>query len=156
MTGRLTKASRPRPSRLSALLLPFCLTYLKLHLASSSLLLLPSLLSFVSCKWRKHIRGPCCYELYLVSSFSPSASVSYASSKVCIGGVAAGTACLVFPFDASRHISVEQAGASWEQNPCHVSAFLRLALPTFTRYPSSSFRFSPVPLPRFQPILLER
>lgn len=148
-------ASRPLPS---ALLLPFCLTYLKLHLASSSLppssFLLSSLLCLVNGENTSGV--PVIMSSTLSRLFSPSASFFYASSKVCSGGVAAGTACLVFPFDASRHISAEQAGASWEQHPCLVSALLRLALPTFSRYPFSSFRFSPVPLPRFQPILLER
>lgn len=50
-----------------------------------------------------------------------------------------------FPFDASQHISLEQASASWEQNSCLVSALFRLTLPTFTHYPFSSFCYSLCP-----------
>lgn len=95
----------------------------------------------------KHIRDPCCYELYLSSAavcrsvpphFYPSAC-----SRVCLARCATVVwqpgSFLSFPFDASRHISLEQASASWEQNSCLVSALLRLALPTFTHYPFSSF-----------------
>lgn len=89
----------------------------------------PSLsLSSFPCKWTN------------ASGIPVVMSCIFLSAAVCVWqGEAARRLPPFFPFDASWHIWLEQAGASWEQNSCLVSALLRLATPPHTHH------FSAVP-----------
>lgn len=157
----LTIASHLLPMCLSPLLLPFCLTYLTLHLA------LPHPFSFlfsVSCKWRNTSGIPVVMSsifsrLLFVVPFPltfPPPPLPFVCQARCATVVWQPGSFPTFPFDASWHISLEQASAYWEQNSCLVSALHRLAFPTFTHYPFPSFCSPLCPFLRFKPILLER
>lgn len=130
-------------SRTSSVFIP--VTYLISCLPLPPPVLFSSFL--LSCKWRNTSETP----VVMSSIFPQLLFVVFppASPLVCLARCATVVwqpgSFLSFPFDASRHISLEQASASWEQNSCLVSGLLCLTLPLslITLFPLSALLCAP-------------